>query len=607
VTLHSGLTTFLSTLSRASLTAYSEYHQNTLKNREANLTPHHIPTSVKKLKLVLQPLDELKGSEGFKALQDELDADLAIFHRKLTDKFVTPLNKMNENAYLKRFHISIYQYLRKATQGFIAQLDICNYSEDQAVVDFLTTASPTDLALPPRPLDLKQHLQLYKEANSEVSILPLPTKRDTNIDNIINGINNTTREQQTVNQLPPPVEGINTTVGSPASSLSGTNSGNQNALAQQVNTEDFAIRTPRNGVVPIADTDHLSTHTITNTNTNINNIITPHSGSAMSLPPNLGQLTRPIDPPPRSMLTQQDLTPHAGIRGTEFQTAATALAQNLENLSPLRDTNETENQANNGNCTEILTQHDHDEALLELDLASITNDANQAKLIPMIQQLLLNTIKLPITEYHSSLVRRDELIRIRRITTSSLKSSLTSKVASKIQAERPADRPVLAGLIREESEKNTLDLRRQLKSATDQLEHVRQQQSSILNQLNLKRAPDTHRQHSNNSKKRGGSNKKHKNNTWSRSVDNDDSTVAAETLPTTQNSTVPPPQSQQNNRQQQQWGRPRPHPSQLSAGDSHTAADNATAAARRSKNKKRTQHASNYRRNNANLNTNSQT
>ncbi len=32
---------------------------------------HHIPTSIKKLKLTLQPLDEVKESEGVKALQSE--------------------------------------------------------------------------------------------------------------------------------------------------------------------------------------------------------------------------------------------------------------------------------------------------------------------------------------------------------------------------------------------------------------------------------------------------------------------------------------------------------------------------------------------------------
>lgn len=287
-------------------------------------------------------------------------------------------------------------------------------------------------------------------------------------------------------------------------------------------------------------------------------------------------------------------TPRDGLRGTDFQLGshlAESLMNNLQNQFSYSSTPDGTNDDDENSQHGIGsgTQDPDDEALREIDLESLTVTAQQNKLTYMIHQLLIHTIKKPITEYHATLIRRDELIRIRRITTTSIKTSLAAKVATKIQAERAADRPVLSGLIREETEKNTEDLRRQLKSATDQLEHVRQQQNSMIAQYNLKRARTMPSQNTTDTaKKRGGSNKKHKNITWSRSTDNGYSTVAAATSPTIQNSTAQHTRFQPNHQQQQQqWGRPRPKHNQMTVRSSHAADDNASAAARRTKRTKR--------------------
>ena len=64
-----------------------------------HLNPHHIPTSIKKLKLTLQPLDEVKESEGVKALQSELDAEFEELRRRIRDKYFKPLEIINSKAY----------------------------------------------------------------------------------------------------------------------------------------------------------------------------------------------------------------------------------------------------------------------------------------------------------------------------------------------------------------------------------------------------------------------------------------------------------------------------------------------------------------------------
>ena len=81
-----------------------------------------------------------------------------------------------------------------------------------------------------------------------------------------------------------------------------------------------------------------------------------------------------------------------------------------------------------------------------------------------------NTIKLPVEKFHTTVTLREELIRIKQVTTITPMSSLALKVAAKIHNELPTERPTLAGLIREETDKKVSDLKRQLQSAMDQIE-----------------------------------------------------------------------------------------------------------------------------------------
>ena len=192
-TLHTELQSFLTTLAEECLLTYAVYHNN--KETILN-TAHKIPTSLRNVKLVLQPLPKVNESEGFKALQSKLDIEIGTFHQKLLDKYIKPLDTMNSDALLKRFHIAVCQLLRSATKGFIAQLDIRNYDADMAMVDLLAL-SPADLLLShPLPEDLESLLRLYKEAHDDITILPVPThdRDDYMIRDIINNININTNQ-----------------------------------------------------------------------------------------------------------------------------------------------------------------------------------------------------------------------------------------------------------------------------------------------------------------------------------------------------------------------------------------------------------------------------
>jgi hypothetical protein len=217
-----------------------------------------------------------------------------------------------------------------------------------------------------------------------------------------------------------------------------------------------------------------------------------------------------------------------------------------------------------------------------MDLESITIAVKRNKLLKMILKLYIHTVKLPIQEFHSIIVRREELQRIRRITTPIRQSCLSARVAATIQSERPADRPVLAGLIREETEKTTATLRQQLKSATDQLEYVRQQQEQIMHSYNHKLSTNNHSNNRSRKPKnvKGGNNNNNKVHTGS--AGNGNSTVAAATsisapITTLTTARKPPPQPQST----PGWGRNRQRPIQTTGPSSVDPVENAITVHKR--------------------------
>lgn len=598
-TLHSGLTSFLTKFATASLTAYSDYHQNKTKNKEMHLDPTHIPTSIKKIKLVLQPLEEVQASEGFKALQSELELLTEEFHRKLTTRIAKPLNILNDEARLRRFQLSVCTLLRNAAQGFIAQLNIENYDADTAIVDLLAT-SPGDILAPPLPTDINDFLRLYKEANKEkVYQLPLPTQSMTGIENIINDINNN-RQPQTdhtnqVHERTPSTTTTGTNMAttnksdshsSPLSSITGTlDSGNASSTNQLPESRAHReTESTTTGVSSLAANPYAAS--TNQRNATMRRQVTPGtSRQELPLPPrpSIDELTRlPIFPPP-------PYTPAgAGIRGTDFHTASavTAASGDTTLTYPAEKHNQFsyESHDNNGDSIEEDDTAIHQE-IDALDLTSITLDmARQVQLRKMIHELFVNTIKRPIAEFHNTIIRQEEVFRIKRITAVTTKSCLTSKVAAKISAERPAERPVLAGLIREETEKTTAALVQKLKSEKGQLEYVKQQQSLIFQrfgqQQRIGHSPASHQ--SQRSKNYRGSNSKDK--VWQRSRGTaTTSSVAAETSPPdsrTVSSSLPT--LQHGAKRKRHAGTPQSH-----SGDSAEAVDNVTAARRRRGNSRR--------------------
>jgi hypothetical protein len=231
-----------------------------------------------------------------------------------------------------------------------------------------------------------------------------------------------------------------------------------------------------------------------------------------------------------------------------------------------------------------FTQNDNgefDASLAAIDLEHITSSAVKGNVQTMLLTLFIQTIKKAIIEFNACITHREELNRIKLVTTQIPMESLAAKVTAKIHAERPADRPVLAGLIHDEAEKLISDLKRKLQSATDQMES----NSKKLKELKSTREPRT----SSPKQQRQAKNNKGGNLSWSR-PQSTSSTAVAEDFSTTHH-------QQTHHHQARQTTRAPKNQNQNQEG-SHAANNNATAALRRRRNKQRSNNKSRGKDNN---------
>lgn len=588
-TLHFDLQSFLLSLSQSCLTAYNNYHNHIVRTQDLIAHPNKIPPSIKNLKYTLQPLDEQIGSEGYQALQSNLNLEMDLLHRKLVDNFVNPFNKMKTAVYLKRFHLTFCKLLREGTKVFTAQLNLTNYSPEEAIINLLAT-KPPEFFTAPLPTDISSFLILYKEANEVTWHLPLPTNNDAELSQIITNINEgsvtitspsemqlTTQTIHTDHRGHSPPSSVTTSTLEGTLPLNMGTSVDSSALLPQAQN---AITTTTPG--PIFPTNTVPTVTpgillplpqtaqtsvgVTNptaqqgtlrpspqvvqspyaVRTNLQRA-TPHNPASITLD-NTTDSNLPMPPAPGIEDVNRPPSPARGIGGTPFFSANTVLmAQQLteslmNNLAHSPFTADesiiTHGQGDTSPNNNFSSQPEFSEA----DLSSITTATNKHVLNTRIIELYTNTVLLPIQKFCSTVTAREERFRIRSITTPSLQNSLSAKVAAKIQAERPADRATLRGLIHEEQEKSTTLIRQQLQSALHRLDRFEKQQED---KKKLNQRPSTLKN------SRGGNTNNNKD-----AKRNETSTVVAESSTSNQTSSPPttsaPPPTQG-------WGRKRPH------------------------------------------------
>lgn len=573
-TLHPGLTTFLTQLVERCLKEYAEFFYANEKNKEMRLSAAPVPTSVKRIRLTLLPLEEVKESEDYMALHTRLVADTEALHRKWAEEYFKVVDTWNCNARLRRFQLSVCKLIRNAAIAFSAQLGINNNPEDEIVMNFFA-ASRNDILATPLPLDLSTLIRLYKEAN-KLSQLPASTiENDTsNINSIIDAINqriNITTTANNVNNSAPTIEpeGEENASTTSSSLTNSTTTAGANTTVNRLEESSLALTitedTPRtnmrheNVVTPSTLGQSLANTSIATTLTMNSSASSAASSRLYSIPiMHNGRETGYFRPAPAA--TMMTPTQHPAGDPPSFQCSPIEINDSFVTRLPSSFT-----QSDNG---------DLDASLAAIDLEHITSIAVKGNVQMMLHTLFIQTIKIAITNFNACITHRKELNRIKLVTTQIPMESLAAKVTAKIHAERPADRPVLTGLIHDEAEKLISNLKRKLQAVTDQMES----NSKKLKELKSTREPRT----SSPKQQRQAKNNNGGNLSWSR-AQSTSSTAVAEDFSIThrqqacQTTHAPKPQNQKG---------------------SHAANNNATAALRRKRNKQRLNNKSRGKDNN---------
>lgn len=604
-TLHIGLTTFLSDLVEKCLKEYAVFFYAHEKNRGMRLNNAPVPTSVKKIKLTLLPLDEVRASEDFMALHTELAAETEALHRKWADKYTIIVDTWNCNALHRRFHLSTCKTLRNAAAAFIAQLGVTDYSEDEAVIDCLAMLTHDNILSTPLPLETSTFLHLYKEANG-LHWLPAPTitRNSSTLSTAIDAINklgNTTIAATDTTDVPPIVHGGGNT-GTTVSSLSNSartqstshaTNGNAPPVEQGTNLEECPH--------PEATTDKATTALPQALGDTATLLGTPSPDGA---PPNVtpgasvqdDSIDSPPPPPPLQEETRgsSSSSTNTRVEGTPILYNGKPSGYNKQTHSlprvqpqhqrpqgqmPRFDYSPLSAIGNSAHPFSPFLQGDDGDpapsfAVNDLDIA--TKMANRRSIRSMLYKLFINAIKKPIAEFHAFITQREELNRIRQVTAKIPLESLATKVAAKIHSERSADRPVMAGLIREETNKALTSLKRQFQSVTDQIET----NTRKLNALQNAKRNNSEESQSSTSRNRHSKKRQGGNHSWSRTPQSQSSTAAAVNSSTTPRQQTPTTTRVQHNSLSGSTNVPG-----IRRNDSLGVDANATAAHRRWRNK----------------------
>ena len=172
VTLHTGMQHFLRARLEKVLSTFSAQFYKNKKYLEMSQDNEYVPNCCKDLGFPLLPVEEVRESEDFKALNVEFEVDLGRVRTELR-KYPLRVHDMNRQAFWKRFIAAHCRSLAEAARCFVVQLDIGNtYGEHLACVDLL--AKHPDEVTSPLNVPIKTFLAEYKEAN-QLAFLPKPT------------------------------------------------------------------------------------------------------------------------------------------------------------------------------------------------------------------------------------------------------------------------------------------------------------------------------------------------------------------------------------------------------------------------------------------------
>jgi hypothetical protein len=525
-TLHNKLQPFLRDLIRQVLKDASTFHHKYEKLQEMRANPDYVPAVCCTVGMKLQAVSEVSKSTGFKTLEDELEGEIQALRRDWATRFVLPVQDLNVCAMRKRFQLSFCRLLSKAAKVFIALEGAEGYNDNVAVMDlFAMHGNEVAAPLKVTPHDL---LVLFKEAVG-LTTIPFPTVEHS-LTEIIDKVNGTVpaeaARQRDLNSLAPMA--TQATAAAAANTLANelttaeatvTQATAQKDLARAISLQAQTIaeeaarsreqarlgleetRVMRATVidpieiaqadeqveiaeVTLCELDRVATEkghiayganafndracyeyeeamkTLTNLRERIarnNDNGTPSDGASMS---SCGSSTTT---PRTTTSTLSSVSTNAGII---TQTPGTILPGNPYVRASSLLHRETAAAIWEINAPTNSTDDTPMDNMIDMTTPSIGGRRN---VITALKTLLDRGIVEPIRQFHTCLTSNEQERRISKATVEPALEQAAARIAAVVEAERPTNRPTLKGLIHEDVDKTTEELRRRIQSLESKL------------------------------------------------------------------------------------------------------------------------------------------
>ncbi len=515
-TLHNKLQPFLTDLIRQVLKDASIFHYKNEKLKEIVANPEYVPAICRTVGMKLQAVSEVTKSTGFKALEDELAEAIETTRRDWATRFVLPIFDMNVKALRRRFQLSYCRLLPLAAKGFIAQVGTERYDANVAVMDLLAMHGTEVIA----PLNVTPHdfLVLLKEAAGMTSI-PFPTVEHsmTELLDKINGksppqgcgqedgsslrsdtaltnadadataaapnlteqlttaesavtkaafhldlmrkladqastvANEATRNRTTSHETlaatrrvrAAAIDEVDIATANEAQCVAELNAADMDALAATKNQLALGAKSLLSSATHTHEDAVNALKSLREHMANVNTPATdgnPIRPQGTALTPRLA-LTNATTPPSARTI----VTPGSIIPGNEFRRA-----------SSLRHA-ETTAAIQNINTIAIDTQLDTTHLV-----TSLTTE--RAAIINALKLLLNDGITKPLRAFHAHIANNAQARRIMKATYEPMLDQAAARIAAVVEAERPANRPTLKGLIHDDVDRTTEELRRRVQS-----------------------------------------------------------------------------------------------------------------------------------------------
>ena len=475
--------------------------------------PNYVPAVCRTVGMKLQAVSEVSKSTGFKTLEDELEGEIQALRRDWATRFVLPVQDLNVRAMRKRFQLSFCRLLSKAAKVFIALEGAEGYNDSVAVMDlFAMHGNEVAAPLKVTPHDL---LVLYKEA-AGLTTIPFPTVEHS-LTEIIDKVNGTAPAEEAARQRDlnssAPVA-TQATAAAAANTLANeftaaeatvTKATTQKDLARAISLQAQTIaeeaarsreharlgleeaREMRATVidpigiaqadeqveiaeVTLCELDRVATekgHIAYGANA-FNERACEEYEEAMKTLINLREsISSPNDrssTTPRTTSTLSSISTNASFMIT--QTPGTILPGNPYVRASSLLHRETAAAIREINAPTESTDDIPMDNMIDMTTPSIGGRRN---VITALKTLLDQGIVEPIRQFHTCLASNEQERRISKATVAPALEHAAARIAAVVEAERPTNRPTLKGLIHEDVDKTTDELRRRIQSLESKL------------------------------------------------------------------------------------------------------------------------------------------